>query len=330
MTDFEKYNHIPGKVMLTLHKKMLLIRLVSESIRERSLQLELKCPVHFSLGQEATSAGIGINVKRDDFIVSTYRSHAPYLAKEGSLKKMIAEICYKKGGSVGGTGGSMHLSSPENNLFCTAIVGGSLPIAVGLALSNQMQGKENVAVAFFGDGASEEGSFHESLNFASLKKLPVIFFCENNFYAVHAHIKDTKANQEIYKIAAAHNIPAVRIDGNNVLEIYEATKRAIERARKKQGPYFIETLTYRWLEHVGPRYDHLNDDGLCFRSRDEVENWINRCPIKNFEEFLMKNKLITRKNIDETVETINEEIEEAWAWVKNLPYPKFRDFKACQ
>ena len=325
MLDFDKYDHIPKETLVALYHKILYIRLVTEAIRNASLRLELKCPVHFSLGQEAASVGIGSCLKEEDAIIITYRSHAPYLAKGGNLSEMIAEIFNKKGGCVGGIGGSMQLSSPENNIFCTSIAGGSISIAVGFALAFKMQEKENVAVAFFGDGATEQGSFHESLNFASLRKLPVIFFCENNFYAVQAGIENTKANQEIHKIAAANNIPAIKIDGNNVLEVYEESKKAIEVARENQGPSFIEVVTYRWLEHVGPRYDYK----LGYRPEKEVKEWMQKCPLSNFEIYLLENNILNKTLIAEMKDEVDEKIRKAWKYMEDSPYPKLDDVSKC-
>ena len=323
MFNYDKHNDIPEAILLALYQKLLYIRLVSEAIREDSLNLKLKCPVHFSLGQEAVSAGVGLNLRKDDCVTITYRSHAPYLAKGGGLKEMIAELYNKKGGCVGGIGGSMHLSSPKNNIFCTAIAGGGVPIAVGMALAFQMQKKDSIAVTFFGDGAADQGVLHESLNFASLKNLPVIFLCENNLYAVEASVEDTKANTEIYKMAITYNIPAVRIDGNNILDVYQETKKAVEKARQDKGPIFVEALTYRWLEHVGPHYER----DLHYRTREEVDMWIEKCPLKNYESYLLGKQLLNETLIMEMKNNINQQIQEAWTYMENSPYPTMEEIK---
>ena len=320
---FKTAGRIPRAKMTELYRKMLYIRLVSGALRAAALRLELKCPVHFSFGQEATAAGVGIHLKKKDAIVITHRSHAPYLAKGGNLNEMIAEIYNKIGGCTGGIGGSMHLSSFENNIFCSAIVGGGISLATGVALSFQMKRKKNVSVAFFGDGAVEEGALSECINFAVLKKLPVIFFCENNMYAVHSHIKETKAVCEIAGIASAYNMPAVRVNGNNILEVYESVKTAVTRARNGKGPTFIEAATYRWLEHVGPRFDHLSG----FRPEKEVKKWISRCPLKLYERYLLDEKIINKEVINTMQGQINRRIKAAWRYMENSPYPLLRQIE---
>jgi pyruvate dehydrogenase E1 component alpha subunit len=288
--NYKKYKNFSSKLMLELYSKMLLIRLASEEIREASLKMELKCPVHFSIGQEATAVGLCANLKKEDFLVATHRPHSAYLAKGGGLKQMMAEIYNREGGCAGGRGGSMHLVSPGNNFFSTAIVGGGIPIATGFALSMKLQQKRFISVSFFGDGAVEEGVFHESLNFAALKKLPIIFFCENNFYAVQSKIEETQSDVNIFKKAFGYNMPGFRVDGNNVLEVFTAAKEAIKSVRQGNGPVLIEAETYRWLEHVGPGQSDS-------RPKGEVERWKNRCPLNNFEEFLIEISAIDRDDI---------------------------------
>lgn len=321
MFDYGIYNDITKDEYLLLYRKMLVIRMVSEALRQSSLRLELKCPVHFSIGQEATAAGLCANLLQGDYMTTTHRSHAPYLAKGCSVNKMIAEIFNKKTGCVGGIGGSMHLSSPENNLYSSAICGSGLPIAVGMGLALKFQHSDNLAVAFFGDGATEQGVFHESLNFASLKKLPIIFFCENNFYSVHAHISHTKSNHEIYKMAGAYNMPSYKIDGNNILEVYSVTKDLVEYVRSKNGPVFIEAVTYRWLEHVGPNFDHLNG----YRLAEEVERWIAKCPIKHYQDYLLGINLLDNDRINEIRKSINDDINASWEYMRMSPYPALEE-----
>ena len=180
-----------------------------------------------------------------------------------------------------------------------------------------MQKRDNVSVAFFGDGAANEGTFYESLNFASLKKLPVIFVCENNFYSTHMPIAACLADTDIYKKAEAFNIPGVRVDGNNIVEIFKVAKKAVEDARSGKGPTLIECMTYRWRGHVGPSYD-LNT-GL--RSKEELDYWMNRCPIKALEEFLLKHDFVSESEKRNIYESIEEEIEEALVFAKESPYP---------
>jgi len=212
----------------------------------------------------------------------------------------------------------MHVASPELGLpGSSAIVAGTVPLAVGAALALSIQGSDRVSVAFFGDGAAGEGVFYESLNFASLKRLPVIFVCENNLYSTHMPISACLADTDIYKKAEAFNMPGVRIDGNNVVEIYKTAQRATEEARRGNGPTLMECLTYRWRGHVGPNYDL--DKGL--RSKQELDYWMNRCPIKRLEEFLLDQSTIPDSEKIQIHQEIDNEIEEAVIYAKESPYP---------
>jgi pyruvate dehydrogenase E1 component alpha subunit len=230
----------------------------------------------------------------------------------------MAELYCKKTGCSKGRGGSMHITSPEQGLpGSSAMVGGTIPISVGAALAFSMQIKDAVSVAFFGDGAVSEGVFYESLNFASLRKLPVIFVCENNLYCTHLPVSECLADTNIYKKAEAFGMPGIRIDGNNVIEVYETTKKAIEEAHSKKGPTLIECMTYRWRGHVGP-YDDL-DKGL--RSKEELDYWMNRCPIKMLEKFLIGQGLMHELERDRINKAVSEEIEEAVTFARESPYP---------
>jgi pyruvate dehydrogenase E1 component alpha subunit len=216
----------------------------------------------------------------------------------------------------------MHIAAPEMGLpGSSAIVGGTIPIAVGTALAFSMQNKGNVSVAFFGDGAAQEGVFYESLNFASLKKLPVIFVCENNLYCTHLSVTDTLADTNIYKKAEAFAMSGIRIDGNNVIEVYETAETAVKDAHNGKGPTLIEAMTYRWLGHVGP-YDDL-DKGL--RSKEEVDCWRKRCPIKRLEKHLLEQRIMSQSEVDRTHKSICEEVEEAAEYARESPYPKEND-----
>jgi len=199
----------------------------------------------------------------------------------------------------------------------SAIVAGTVPIAVGAALAYSMQKKDFVSVVFFGDGAAHEGVFYESLNFAGLKRLPVIFLCENNLYATHMRISDSLADTDIYKKAEPFAMPGIRIDGNNVIEVFNAAKKAVENARQGNGPTLIEYMTYRWRGHVGPFYDL--DKGL--RSKEELDYWINRCPIKALEGFLLNHAVLSESEKTQIHQSIEKEIEEAVAFAKASPYP---------
>ncbi|MFH1309967.1 MAG: thiamine pyrophosphate-dependent dehydrogenase E1 component subunit alpha, partial [Candidatus Omnitrophota bacterium] len=229
------------------------IRFTEETIARRYNEWKMRCPTHLCTGQEAIAAAAGLALRKDDFVVSTHRAHGHYLAKGGNLKKMIAEIYGKASGCSGGKGGSMHLIDKTVGFMgSTAIVGGTIPIAVGLALSIQLHGTDQISCTFFGDGAVEEGVFYESVNFAALKKLPVLFICENNFYSVYSPLKVRQPEgRKIYKMVEAIGIPSEQIDGNNAPEVYHKLKLAARSIRKGEGPRFLEFLTYRWREHCG-------------------------------------------------------------------------------
>ena len=212
----------------------------------------------------------------------------------------------------------MHLASPEVGLpGSSAIVAATIPLVVGAGLALYMQGKDTVSVAFFGDGAANEGAFYESLNFASLKRLPVIFVCENNLYSTHMPISACLADSIIYKKAESFRMPGVRVDGNNVVEVFKVAQRAIEDARRGNGPTLIECMTYRWRGHVGPDFDL--DKGL--RNKQELDYWMNNCPIRALEKPLLNRKIISESEKKQIYSGVEKEIEEAVVFAKQSPYP---------
>jgi len=314
---------IPTDVLRKMYATMVKIRKFEERVAELvTPPKEIVTPCHLYIGEEAGATGVCSALKRDDYVFSTHRSHGHFIAKGGDLKALMAELYCRKTGCSRGKGGSMHVASPDIGLpGSSAIVGGTIPIAAGAALAFSMQNKDAVSVAFFGDGAAHEGVFYESLNFASLKKLPVIFFCENNLYCTHLSIADTLADTNIYKKAEAFGMPGIRIDGNNVMEVYKVAKKAIEDARNGKGPTLIESMTYRWRGHVGP-YGDL-DKGL--RSKEELDLWMNRCPIKMLEKFLLEHSVMSELERDQIHKALSEEIEEAVKFAKESPYPDEND-----
>ena len=279
---------------------------------------EILCPVHLYIGQEAVAAGVCANLRKDDYVLSTHRSHGHYIAKGGDIKSLMAELFCRVTGCCSGRGGSMHLASPEFGLpGSSAIVAGTIPIAVGTALASSLKGKDNVSVVFFGDGAVSEGVWHESLNFSGLKKLPVIFICENNLYSTHMPISETLAETNIYKKADAFAMPGVRVDGNDAFEVYKAVGKAVKNARSGKGSALIECMTYRWRGHVGARYD--TDKGV--RSQEELDYWRARCPIKTMEKSLLRRGILSKTEVYELAEKIDEEIEEAIIFARKSPFP---------
>lgn len=310
---------IDKNTVVSLLKLMLRIRMTEEKIAQLYPEQEMRCPTHLYIGQEAVSSGVCQALKNTDYVFSSYRSHGAYIAKGGSIKKLFAELYGKVTGCSKGRGGSMHIIAKDVNFMGTsALVSGVIPIAAGAALASLMKKDKRVSVVFFGDGATEEGVFHETLNFAAMKKLPIVFICENNFYATHSYQMTRQAFDNIYERSMIYKIPGSRVDGNNVLKVYKTAAKAIDDARNGKGASLIEYRTYRWLEHVGCYYDYE----LGYRSKEELDKWMKRCPIKSCEAMLLKKKIITQKEIDDIKKDISEEIKEAVAFAKNSPFPE--------
>jgi len=315
----EVLKEIPSSTLRTLYTTMLRIRKLEERIAELlQSPSEIVCPVHLYTGQEAVATGFCANLRREDYVFSTHRSHGHYIAKGGDLGALMAELYGKATGCSRGRGGSMHLASPDMGLpGSSAIVAGTIPIAVGAALALSLKKSDGVAVSFFGDGAVGEGTFYESLNLASLKKLPVIFVCENNLYSTHMPVAACLAATEIYKKAEAFCLPGTRVDGNNVIKVYQAAREAVAAARRGEGPALIECLTYRWRGHVGPSYDL--DRGL--RKQEELDYWMKKDPVKMLEATLLEQKIMSVRERDRISREIDEEIEAAVTFARESPYP---------
>ncbi len=302
-----------------LYYQMLRIRTVEEKIVELYPEQEMRCPVHLCIGQEAIAVGVCANLSRDDYVLSNHRSHGHYLAKGGNLKAMMAEVYGKATGCSQGKGGSMHLVDLSIGfLGATPIVGSTIPIAVGTALGSVMRGEQRVSVIFFGDAAAEEGAFHESLNFAVLKRLPVVFVCENNLYSVYSPLSVRQPEgREIFRLAKGHGIESYQGNGNDAIQVYTLAEQAIGKARLGDGPTFLEFKTYRWREHCGPNYD--ND--LDYRTESEFQKWQQRCPVERLQKQLLKEDIISQQDIDRMASDIKAEMEEAIAFAKESPFP---------
>ncbi len=307
-----------AKILLELYNSMLLIRKAEEKIVELYPEQEMRCPTHLCIGQEAVAAGVSICLGKEDVAFSNHRAHGHYLAKGGSLKGLFAELYGKETGCSNGRGGSMHLTDTSVNfLAATPLVGGTIPVAAGTAFASKMQNKQNISVAYFGDAAVEEGTFHETMNFASLNKLPMLFVCENNLYACQTHLRDRQPNRELGKLAEAHAMQSFKADGNDAIAVYEATKKAIESVKSGKGPAFLEFKTYRWLEHCGEK----DDSSLGYRSKQEINEWIEKDPIKRLKEDILQEKAATEKELERMEEKIDREVEEAVAFAKKSPFP---------
>ena len=302
---------------------MLRVRMVEENIAELYKEQEMRCPVHLCIGQEAIAVGVCANLLKKDYLFSNHRSHGHYLAKGGDLKRMLAEIYGKATGCSNGKGGSMHLVDLSVGILgTTPIVSGSIPIAVGAAFGTKLKGLDNVTVVFLGDAATEEGVFFESLNFASLKKLPVLFICENNFFSVYSplSVRQPKKRDNL-SLVKSLGIKGDKGDGNNVIEVYELAKKAVANIRKGKGPYYLEFETYRWREHCGPNYD--ND--LGYRTEKDFLKWKKKCPIDSFEKKLIKEDILSSIQADNFKQDIQAEIDDAVGFAKNSPYPESKE-----
>jgi pyruvate dehydrogenase E1 component alpha subunit len=312
---------IPSAKLIELYETMLRIRLAEEMLADGLLDGEIKCPVHLYTGQEAVAAGVCAHLNDCDYVFGTHRSHGHYLAKGGDLKAMMAEIYGKMAGCAHGRGGSMHLVDSELRIFATPIVGSTIPTAVGTALASSLKGDGAVSVSFFGDGATDEGRFYESLNLAALYTLPVLFICENNFYSTHLPLRARQLADNIYERAEMLGLPGVRVDGNDVCEVYLVAGEAIRRARNSDGPTLIECRTYRWRGHVGPHYDL--EKGL--RTPEELEAWQARCPLKRLKQRLLSQRILADDDLTSISKRIEREVEEAITFAKASPLPEERD-----
>lgn len=309
-------------VLLRFYRSMLRIRRVEEEIERRYSGDEMKTPIHLVIGQEATAVGCAAALRQTDLVYTSHRTHGAYLAKGGDLKAMLCEMHCRINGCAGSRGGSMHLIDKQAGVAGTsAIVGGAVPIAAGAALAAQMKREDRVVVVFLGDASTEEGVTSESLNFSALKKLPVVFFCENNFYSVQSPIAVRQPPRDIRAWAEAHGVAAVRVDGTNVLAVYEAAKAAVERARSGGGPTFIEAPVYRFRAHGGAGDD--SDTG--YRSVEERVAWEAACPVATFADHLQRAGLLDSSTATTMEEAINAEISEAFDFALASPFPTVKD-----
>ncbi len=300
------------------------IRQTEEEIAKRYKEQEMRCPTHLSIGQELVPSIYAEFVNNEDYAVSTHRAHAHYLAKGGDINSMIAEIYGKKTGCCEGLGGSMHLIDKKIGFMgSTAIVGGTIPLGVGLALSIQIKNEKRISTVFLGDGATEEGVFYESLNFAALKGFPVLFICENNLYSVYSNLEVRQPkNRKIYELAKAIGVSSSYANGYEIEESYIKLKEAISFVKNERKPFFIELDTYRFREHCGPNFD--NDIG--YRPISEYEEFLNKDPLVKLRNHLLKTNLKDEILLKE--EQINKEINEAFLFAKNSPWPEYNELNS--
>jgi len=304
-----------------LYRTMVRIRLCEESLVEPILSGQVCCPVHLYSGEEAIATGVCAALSEKDYVFGSHRSHGHYLAKGGDMRELVAEIYCKEAGFSKGRGGSMHVIAPDIGMIGSApIVAGTIPLALGAALASKIRKEKRVTVSFFGDGAAGEGVLYESLNFAALKKLPIIFACENNFYSTHMPIRECRPENNIFEIGKPFCIESYRVDGNDILKVYEVSKKAAGQCRKGQGPVFIEFITYRMRGHVGPD-DNIQGTHTDIRSKEEVEAWRKKDPIRRLESFLIKNKIFRKEILERIDREVEKEVEEAHQFAKESLYP---------
>lgn len=304
------------KMMVEVYRKMLRIRRFEEKVSELFSAGRIPGFVHLYIGEEAVAVGACAALRKDDYITSTHRGHGHCIAKGGSLKYMMAELFGKETGYCKGKGGSMHIADIELGILgANGIVAAGIPIAVGAALSAKMRNTDQIALAFFGDGASNRSTFHEAVNLAAVWDLPVIFLCENNLYAQTTPARAETSVENIADRATAYSIPGKIVDGNDVRAVYKTVAEAARRARKGEGPTLVECKTYRWR-------GHWEGDPQKYRSQDEVEEWIEKCPIKCFEAHLVKMGVLADQDLREIDDTVRKEVEEAVAYAEESPYPK--------
>ncbi len=312
---------LTNQKLIDMYRKMLEIRRFEEKVAELYEKGDLafaKGFIHLYIGEEAVAVGACANLRKEDYITGTHRGHGHCIAKGARLDKMLAEICGKESGYCKGKGGSMHIAEPALGILGTnGIVGAGIPQAVGAALSAKMRGTDQVCVCFFGDGASNTGAFHEALNLAALWKVPVIFVCENNLYAITVAASISTSVENIAERARAYGIPGVVVDGMDVLAVHHAVKEAVERARKGFGPTLIECKTYRFRGH----FEGEMWGAEAYRKRDEIKKWIEKCPIQCFKRKLIEMKVLTEKEAEAVEASVAREVEEAAAFAKESPFP---------
>lgn len=302
-----------------LWRGMVRVRMIEEAIAHRYAEQRMRCPVHLSIGQEATAVGVCSVLRSDDQVMSGHRSHAHYLAKGGNLNAMIAELHGKETGCCRGRGGSMHLVDLAAGFVgAVPIVGSTIPIATGLAFADSRLKRDRVTVAFLGEAATEEGVFHESVNFAVLHRLPIVFVCENNLYSVYSPLSVRQpAGRQVCEVAAGHGISAHQGDGNNPLAVRALMQDAVAHARSGAGPVFLELMTYRWREHCGPGFDNH----IGYRTEAEFLAWKERDPIACFERQLGDEGRFDQQFAEHTRRTLAAEIAEAFSAAEAAPFP---------
>ena len=306
---------IPRDRMIWIYTKMNEIRKFEEKAWKLFEENKLRGSVHLCIGQEAVAATVISLLRDEDYITSTHRGHGHGIAKSGDLKRAMAELMGKETGFCRGRGGSMHIADlKKGNLGANAIVGAGIPIATGGALAAQIRGTDQVAVSFFGDGASNQGAFHEGLNLAAVWKLPVIFVCENNGFGISMPVKDSTSVKDISVRGKAYDMLGVTVDGNDVFVINDAIEKALKHAKSGKGPSLIECKTYRWK-------GHWTGDPEVYRTREEVAEWVEKCPIKRLRKLMIEENIATVQELDAIETKAQVDVDEAAEFALNSPEP---------
>jgi len=304
---------VPEEKLREMYRIMYTIRRFEEKLYTIFLSGEVPGTIHQCDGQEAVAVGVCENLNQDDIITSTHRGHGHCLAKGMPLNETLAEIMGKKTGCSGGVGGTMHLYYPEKGIYgTTGIVGSGVPVAVGLALGIRYKGEKRVVVSFLGEGAVNQGAVHEAINLASVWKLPVIFVCENNKYAVSTPINETSCLPDVSERVKSYGIPALTIDGNDVIKVYTVTRQAVERARANLGPTFIECKTYRYK-------GHSRSDPAIYRSQEELNSWLKKDPLPRLRDYLLKRKTTDEAKLREIENEVGLTIDRALTFARKSP-----------
>ncbi|WP_026700016.1 thiamine pyrophosphate-dependent dehydrogenase E1 component subunit alpha [Salibacterium aidingense] len=301
--------------LIGLLKEMWTIRYFDEKVDEFFAKGMIHGTTHLCVGQEPTATGPCAVIQEDDKITSTHRGHGHCIAKGADINRMMAELFGRSTGYCKGKGGSMHIADVEKgNLGANGIVGGGIPLAAGAALTAKMKNKDDVILSYFGDGAANEGSFHESLNLASIWDLPVVFICENNQYGMSGSVKEMVNIEDIAERASSYGIPGVIVDGNNLIEVMNETHKAVEHAREGKGPVLIEAKTYRWK-------GHSKSDARKYRTREEEQFWKEKDGIKRYRDLLIQEGLLTEEEAEKLRKEAKQDVEDAVTYAEKSPEP---------
>jgi len=310
---------IPEDKLIGMYTTMVRIRQFEDRVYLLFLQGEMPGTIHLSQGQEAVAAGVCANLRREDLITSTHRPHGHAIAKGVPIRSLMAELFARKTGCCAAKGGSMHVGDMDAGMLpAIAIVGGSIPVATGLALACKMMRLDRVVVSFFGDGASNTGAFHEAVNMGAIWNLPVVYVCENNLYGASTHVSKVMKIKDIAERASSYGIPGKVVDGNNIFSVYEAAREAILRAREGKGPTLLECKTYR-------RGGHSRSDACRYRPREEEKFWLAKDPISRTKEKLIQMGILTSKKAKEIEEKVKKEIDQAIEYARKSPFPQPQD-----